>query len=368
MEWSEANKYCSFSSAKGLTYYDNFLKIVGWLEGKNRLPPPIECNLDPYAECNLSCYFCITQRYLRNQRAEVGEMRKLPTEYMYRLVDFIANWGVKGLCISGGGEPSLHQGTWGLPSYATQKGLDVAYVTNGVRISDELAQNLMCCKWVTFSVDAGDKRTYLKVKGKDGFQAVIDNIARVAQLRRIQQSNVALAFCSLILPENVHSLHKACRLARELGVQVFYARPVDFQRPDIKGAKPLAFDMPRVREELARCHEEETKDFRVVTSTHKFNADLHVKHDFSRCFAALILPILTDGNGYLCVDKKMESKYRLGAAYPDPGQILEWWGSDHHRQMMLGVDISSCSRCTGGPYNRQIEEVVIDDRMMRNFP
>ncbi len=46
---------------------------------------------------------------------------------MYRLVDFLSQWGVRGLCISGGGEPSLHEGVWGLPSYAVSKGMDVSF-------------------------------------------------------------------------------------------------------------------------------------------------------------------------------------------------------------------------------------------------
>jgi len=76
MEWSTVSKYNSFNSYKGLTYYENYKQIVKWLDGDSYLPAPIECNLDPMAECNLRCYFCITQRYLRNQREEVGPMRK----------------------------------------------------------------------------------------------------------------------------------------------------------------------------------------------------------------------------------------------------------------------------------------------------
>lgn len=370
IEWSDKNKYNSFNSLKGLTYYENYKKIVRWLDyGEDCLPPPIECNLDPIAECNLACYYCVTQRYLRSHREEVGEMQRLPKEYMYRLVDFLAQWGVRGLCISGGGEPSLHKGAWGLPKYAVNKGMDASLFTNVTVMSDELADNLLSCRWVALSVDAADSETYKRLKGKDMFREVIANISRLTNLREKTKSRVDLCFKILILPENMHSIHRACKLAKELGVQDFHARPADFERRDIEGAKKLELDMPRIQEEFAKCHEEETASFRVYTVTHKFDPEFHVKHDFERCLATpLVIPILTDGNAYLCVDRKMESGFRLGSCYPDPEKILSWWGSEAHRELIKTVKIEECSRCTWSQYNRQIEEVVLKDGMCSAFP
>ncbi len=367
-EWADKSKFNSFNSLKGLCYYDNYKKIVGWLDGKNSLPPPIECNLDPYAECNLSCYFCLVQRYLRNHREEVGEMRILPTDYMYRLVDFLSVWGVHGLCISGGGEPSLHKGVWGLPPYAHSNGMDVSFVTNGVSLSDELAESIMACRWVSISVDAGNREIYKRVKGRDKFNDVIVNIERLAVLKETTRSEVDLAYKFLVLPENISSIYDACIIAKELGVQDFHARPVDFERKDIEGHKKLNIDMLFVLEQFDKCHELENDKYHVYTVTHKFDSSFHIKHDFTRCFATLILPILADGNGYLCVDKKMEAKFKLGSAFPDPEFILEWWGSDKHRELVRSVNINECSRCTGSQYNAQIENVVLEDKMCLSFP
>ena len=368
MEWSEAAKYNSFNSWKGLAYYEHYRKTVDWLEGKGSLPPPIECNLDPIAECNMRCPWCITQSYLRVHREQVGQMRKLPTRYMHDLVDFLADWGVRGLCLSGGGEPSLHEGVPGLIAHARDRGLAVAMFTNALKISDSLAQEVMKCQWITLSVDAGDRETYCQVKGRDGFDQVIANINIMVALRSSVTSKVALAFCAVILPENQYSLYRMCQMAQGLGVQAFRCRPVDFERPDIEGHKPLALDLPAIHAQFEACHKQETPDFRVYTTTHKFDDNLHVKHDFKHCYPTLILPILSDGNGYLCVDRKMEASFRLGTAYPDPKEILTWCGSEAHRQMIKAVDISQCSRCTGSEYNAQIENVALEDRMCLSFP
>ncbi|KKN63741.1 hypothetical protein LCGC14_0498450 [marine sediment metagenome] len=367
-EWLPENKYNSFNSFKGLAYYEHYKKIVGWLDDKNPLPPPIEVNLDPYAECNISCYFCITQRYLKHHRAEVGEMRKLPAGYMHRLVDFLADWGVKGLCVSGGGEASLHEATPEILNHADGRGMKVSLFTNAVNISDRLMHEVMKCQWITISVDAGDRETYERVKGRDKFDQVVANIKKLANFRQ-DIYEVMLTWCSLVLPENLYSLHEQCKVAKESGAQVFRVRPVDFERCDIEGHRKLPIDVEAVKEQFERCHEEETSDFKVYTTTHKFDENFHVAHRFKKCMATpLLLPILTDGNGYLCVDHKMEAKYRLGSAYPNPKQILEWWGSDAHRDMMQSADINGCSRCTFGEYHRQISEVVMEDRLCLSFP
>jgi pyruvate-formate lyase-activating enzyme len=370
MEWSKSNQYNSFNSNKGLTYYENYKKILTWMKRESSdLPPPVECNLDPYAECNNNCYFCIGQRYLRNNRAEVGEMRKLPTPYMLKLVAFLAQWGVRGLCISGGGEPSLHSEIDAVLLKANYLGMDTSFVTNSVKISDRLAYALMETRWVALSVNAGDDESYRKVIGRDHFKQVLLNIEKLATLRSQGGYKTDLCYKFLILPENVHTMVKACKIAKELGVQDFHVRPVDFERSDIDGHKPLELDRDYIEYQFALCHAEETDDFHVYTVTHKFDGGFHVKHDFEQCLATpLVIPILTDGNAYICVDKKMEKRFKIGSAYPNPESILEWWGSENHRKLIESVNTGECSRCTWSQYNKQMTEVVSDDRMCLSFP
>ncbi|KKN12790.1 hypothetical protein LCGC14_1012890 [marine sediment metagenome] len=369
MEWSNKVKYNSFNSFKGLTYYQNYEQIVRWVDGDSYLPPPVECNLDPFAGCNLDCYFCITQRYLKDKREEVGEMRKLPLNYMTKMVDFLVEWGVKGLCLSGGGDPSLHPELPLIINYAKDR-MDVSVFTNAVKMYLPLADSLMNCKWISLSVDAAEEKAYKAIKGRDKFAEVIENISSLVWNRKDVGSPVFLVFKLLILPENQYQIYDACKLAKKLGLQAIHIRPADFERKDIKGAKKLELDVEAIHKQFEKCHEEETEDFRVFTVTHKFDSDFHVKHDFGACLAPpLLIPILTDGNAYLCVDHKMEQRYRIGSCYPNPRSILDWWGSDEHRQMMKTIIINSeCSRCTFSQYNQQIEQVVMKDNMFRNFP
>ncbi len=364
MEWSNQSRYNSFNSYKGLTYFKNYQQIVKWLDGDNYLPPPLECNLDPVLGCNLDCYFCITQSYMKGIK-----MVQLQLDYMFKLVDFLADWGVKGLCISGGGEPSLHDGLPALINYAATK-MEVAVVTNGVRMGDDLAEALMKCRWVALSVDAATPETYEAVKGKDRFDVVTSNIAMLADMRKETGSLVDLCFKFLLVPRNEEEISDACLLAKSLGVQDFHARPVDFERNDIEGHGKPKFQVGKVGWQMDRCHDAETDQFHVYTISHKFDENFHVQHEFESCLASpLILPLLTDGNAYLCVEHKMQPEYKLGSCLPEPEKILEWWGSDRHREMTKAViPDQHCSRCIYSQYHQQIKEVVRNDRMCRSFP
>ncbi|KKK71562.1 hypothetical protein LCGC14_2912680, partial [marine sediment metagenome] len=299
---------------------------------------------------NLDCYFCITQSYMKGVKHE-----KLSLEYMKRLVDFLSDWGVRGLCISGGGEPTLHRGLPELIDYAKDK-MDVAVVTNGTKYIEEFKY----CRWVALSVDASNREAYKKIKGRELFDQVMVNIKKM-----VRANGADYCFKFLILPENQYEIYDACKLAKELGVQDFHARPVDFERGDIENSRPLDMDVESIHRQFEMCHSLETDEFRVHTITHKFDSEFHVKYDYEKCLAApLLLPVLTDGNSYLCVEHKMEEKYRLGSCE----DILSWWGSDKHRQMIKDVvPKEDCSRCIYSSYHQQIEAIK-NDRMCLSFP
>jgi pyruvate-formate lyase-activating enzyme len=314
---------------------------------------------------------CIVQRYLKNHREEIGEMTSLPIDYCVRLIDFLSGWHVSGLCLSGGGDPSLYEGTPKLLTYGKDKGMNVSMFTNGIKLSDELIESMMVCQFVTLSIDASNRQDYKIIKGVDKFDSVVENISRIVDQRIKDKSDSFVVFRMVVLPENYKSIFSACKLAKELGLPAFNVRPVDLERSDIVGHKKLSLDVKYIQNEFAMCHELEDENFKVFTTTHKFDAEFHNKQDFKQCLATpLLIPILTDGNAYICVDRKMEKDYLLGSCFPDPNKILEWWGSDEHRERLKKIIPSvHCKnmRCTFSQYNEQCEAIALDS-MFLSFP
>ncbi len=365
IEWANKNKYNSFNSYKGLTYYENYRKILYWLRGKGELPPPIECSLDPIMKCNHHCYYCNSQFYLKTTWGQ------LSWGDMHDLIEFLAKWGVRGVCFGGGGESTLHSDTSTMINYVQELGMESALVTNGSHLYDGyLLNSLIDCRWVGISLDAADAKTYKKIHGVDMFDQVVDGIRELVKFRKeahlhFKKGKVAIAIKVLVLPENVDSILDICKLAKDIGVDDFHVRPVDLQRKDYKLAQKLNLDIEKIKENFAKCHEEETDDFHVYTVIHKYDENFHVKHDFKKCLASpLVIQCCTDGNCYVCVDHRMEERFKLGSQK----DIKQWWGGDKHRELMQSIDpLTECSRCTWSEYNKQME-VIENDSMCLAFP
>jgi len=378
-EWSDEQKYNSFNSYKGLAYFStHYIPIARWWEGEEgaKLPVPIELSLDPTHLCNFKCGHCNAQRYLILNPDEVPRDKKTMTrEHLRNLVDFCADWGVKAVCIGGGGEPLMNKNVWDLPSYIASKGMKSSFATNGSLINEQIAKEMMNCRWVGVSVDSATREIFEKVHGVDFFDRVIKNLELLIKTKKETDSKVDISYKFLITPLNWHEIYDACKLAKEIGVRDFHARPADLERKDFESAIEMNYNIEEIQNLFQRCHELEYKEnFRVFTVMHKYNQDFTVKHNFKKCSASsLMLQACADGNVYVCADHRIENRFRLCSHYPNPEEILKMWGSDEHRNLLQSIEVDKeCGRCTYGEYARQIEELVMgikeEDPMCLDFP
>lgn len=376
-EWSDKNKYNSFNSNKGLIWFNtNYVPIAKWFEEEGELPPPIELSLDPAHLCNFECGHCNAQRYLVLNPDEVKEDKKIMTkEHLKSLIDFTGDWGVRGVCIGGGGEPLMNKNIWDLPSYIAKKGMKSSFATNGSLINEKIAEQMMYSRWVGVSIDSGTKETFKKVHGIDLFDRIIDNLRLLVKTKRRTGSNVDIAYKFLIRPDNWQDLFEACRLAKNIGVRDFHARPVDLERKDFVSAMKLNYNIEEIQEQFHECHQmEEGDEFRVFTIMHKYDPEFRVKHTFKNCVSSsLMLQACSDGNAYVCADHRIENRFKLASHYPDVEQIRKFWGSDKHRELLKSINVDKeCGRCTYGEFARQIEELAMgskeDDPMCIDFP
>ncbi len=352
IEWKPENKYNSFNSWKGLTYYENYKGIVNWLEGKGSLPAPIEASLDPISACNNRCYYCNSQRYLRENPIRIPRWGR---EYSEDLLIGLFHMGVKATCWGGGGESTLNIRLPEMIRGSNLLGMENAIITNAVSLSDNLIDALLLCRWIGVSVDTSNPEVYKKVRGTDDCFRAWANIAKLA-MKRVKTD---IAIKVLVLSETIDTIVKTCKMAKVAGVQDFHVRPVDLERKDFKVATKLNLDMARIKDIFAECHSMETPDFRVYTVTHKYDENFHVKHDFKKCLASpLVMQICTNKKIYVCVDHRNEDRF-----------AIKEWGNDAHRELLKSIDPEKeCARCTWSEYNRQISECIIEDRLCRNFP
>ena len=363
IEWAEWDKFNSFNSWKGLLYADWYKGIA---EGK--IFPPIEASIDPIHACNLDCKHCNAVRYRRENP------QKMTDEHLFNLIDFLSEWGVKANCFGGGGEPTMHPGLSSALLYSKAKGMESSLSTNGTIMSDKLADAIIeTCRWIGISVDAASGGTYEELKGTNLFGKVLDNIKKLVKLNEKDKS-CDINYKFLISPINQHEIYEACSIARDLGVRDFQARPMDYNHQGMGELRGVfgEFDMTSIRTQLEACHSFSNPDFHVYTPVHKFDEDFHgTSKRFSHCYASgLIIQLCADGNVYYCIDQRHNEDLVLGTHYPEPINILRFWGKARHLNLIQGDTSSKCkTRCTLGPYCEQCERLFInkDDPMCWGF-
>ena len=206
----------------------------------------------------------------------------------------------------------------------------------------------MNCRWVGVSVDAGTRETFEKVHGVDCFDKVIENLRLLTKIKNETGSKIDIAYKFLINPINWKDLYEACKLAKEIGIRDFHARPVDLERKDFQAAMNLNYDMEAIHELFQKCHDlEEGDEFRVFTVMHKYSPDFRVIHTFRNCSSSpLMIQCCADGNVYVCADHRLEPRFKLCSHHPEPIEILNFWGGDRHREILKSIKVSDeCARC-----------------------
>ena len=362
-EWSAKNKFNSFNSWKGLLYADWYKAIA-----KKQFLPPVEAAISPIHACNLNCKHCNSGKFLKDGR----ELEKMPDEHFISLMAFLAWWGVKGVCFAGGGEPSLHTALPEAIRECEDGLMSSSVLTNGTILNDNLLDAYRRCSWVGISIDAGTSETFslLKRTTYSMFDLAINNIKKI--MKDPGQCKVAYKF--LLSSTNQYEILEACLHASDLGVHDFHLRPADMGHEGMdKSLKRIPLNLPAIEKQIEECHKLERKDFKVHTVMHKFNSDFTPKRDFSQCYGApLSIPLCADGNTYFCIDKWYNPDYIMGSHYPDISNILKFWGSKEHINMVFNDAIKKCkTRCTYGVYCKQCEELFINtekDPMYWRFP
>lgn len=371
-EWND--KYNSFNSFKSAFYFPNYQSIKDWKDGKLKAPlPPIEISLDPINVCQLRCAHCNASRYLLDPPKD--RMIRMTDEHYMNLVKFLAEWGVKAICHGGGGEPTLHTKLGEALRLAKFLGLENSIATNGINFNEKLIDIATeTCRWIGVSVDSATAKTYEIGRGKNCFDKTINNISLLSKKAKEKNTNCDISFKFLVFEYNQYEIYEACKLAKEIGARDFHARPADLSHQgmsnDYKG-KSKSYDVEYIKEQFVKCHELENKDFRVFTAIHKFDENFVPLKRFHQCYASsCCLQICPNGECYICPDQRYSPFFKLGNHYPNPKEILEFWGGKKHYDLVFNSGFKACStRCTFTPYNEDCERLFInnDDPMCWKF-
>ena len=287
----------------------------------------------------------------------------------------------------GGGEFLLNPHSGLLMDRLVERGIGVGTVTDGTQIHRNL-ESLSRNTFVAVSVDAGNRETYQKLKGKDKFSQVIENMGALIDYSHSRSSLLVndrmghgIGYNFLIHPFNVGEIIQATKLAKDIGCKLIHMRPVSVPFFDLnKGESPHKFQTHHIEEFKAQIDEAmslEDDYFKVYGVTHKFNPDFSVSHNFENCYAIFMNGVIippSDRNRYggrydwsECCDRRGDNLLTGVKNGTDLEQIKEFWGSEKHWKMYDKIDVNKCGRCTYSPHNEIQENVVLKNGMNYNF-
>jgi len=125
--------------------------------------PPYLISYAVTRKCNLKCKHCYSDA------TEEQASDELLTKEAKRLLDEIANWGIK-LLIFDGGEPLCRDDFFDIAKYAAQKGLRVVIGSNGILIDTDVANQLKASgvMAVQISIDGAKAQTHDWFRGEVG--------------------------------------------------------------------------------------------------------------------------------------------------------------------------------------------------------
>jgi hypothetical protein len=139
---------------------------------------PVSVELSLTSRCDLKCVWC-SELALRDRCPDDLSMAVLK-----ELFQDLAAGGARGVTIEGGGEPTLAPFFPEATLAAKAAGLEVGLITNGLRLfrPDAPLSFYRIFQWIRVSLDATDRGEYLRLKGHDGFDRTMGNLARLAAL------------------------------------------------------------------------------------------------------------------------------------------------------------------------------------------
>jgi MoaA/NifB/PqqE/SkfB family radical SAM enzyme len=100
-------------------------------------------------------------------------------ELFRQVVKRLLELGVRGIVLTGGGEPMVNPDIRGIIHWLDIEGIPYGINTNGVKLPDNMIG--AHGRWIKFSVDYVDPKKYEEKKGLNKFYQVIENIKKIRE-------------------------------------------------------------------------------------------------------------------------------------------------------------------------------------------
>lgn len=176
---------------------------------------PRDLQVEVTGACNLRCRMCLV-----SYRPTLGRREGAMGFDTFRgLVD--GNPRLRRITLQGLGEPLLAPDLFRMVEYATRRGIDVGFNTNGMLLTPARAERLIRAglTWLHVSMDGATPETYVSIRGRADFGVVSRHVRDLVEVRRaLGADRPELSLVFVAMRRNVEELPRLVELAAEWGV------------------------------------------------------------------------------------------------------------------------------------------------------
>jgi MoaA/NifB/PqqE/SkfB family radical SAM enzyme len=185
--------------------------------------PPVCLYLEVTNRCNLLCETCPRTFETLEPPADMS------WELFTRIVDQVPN--VARVVLHGVGEPMLVKDLPRMVRYLKDRGTYVLFNTNGTLLQPRKFQQIIDTGLdeMRVSLDAADRQSYLRVRGKDFFNRIVRDVGKfVAYQQQVGATTPRVSLWLTGLKETVDQLPAFVRLSAAMGVKEVHLQRLVF--------------------------------------------------------------------------------------------------------------------------------------------
>lgn len=192
-------------------------KIIQLKNGEQ--PYPLQVQIVPSNRCNNNCTFCAYRMKGYTSNEQFHDTDFLSYEKIIETIDCLADMGISATHFTGGGEPLVHPRIKDIFRYTLSKNIEVALVSNGLGLDEELCDILSEAAWVRISMDSASAKKYssLRKVPESAFDKTVKNIECL--VRKNKKAIIGVGF--VVEKENYKEILQATQFYRDLGVHNF---------------------------------------------------------------------------------------------------------------------------------------------------
>ncbi|MDO8663811.1 MAG: radical SAM protein [Candidatus Wildermuthbacteria bacterium] len=337
-------------------------RLASWLKARDNWAEakkvyPIYVEFSSSGLCNHRCKFCALD-YL-GYNSGLADFENLK-----RAIGDMAKGGVKSIQFGGEGEPLLHPKIKEIVRHTKSLGIDVSFTTNGTLLKEGLLRDILpLVTWIKVSLDAGLAATHMKIhrpKIQD-FDAIMDNLKKAVEIRRVTKAKCTLGGQMLLLPDNHKEAVILAKKLKEIGLDYLVIKPYSQHKKSItREYENISYKKYfYLAKELKKLN---SGKFQVIFRENTMEK-LEAGRDYETCHAVPFFwaYLMANGDVYTCSSFLGDGEFKLGNYNKESFKEI-WEGAKrkkHWKFIRTKFDINQCRKnCRMDEANGYLERLI----------